>query len=101
MNSAKTEFILFGSRGQLQKCTTDSINVDGVEIRQDGCIRYLGALLDGQLKMSQHISAKCRTAMTNLFQNKTNTTYDDNRSLPNSCIWISVVSFGLFQCNSS
>ena len=70
MNSSKTEFILFGSRGQLQKCTTDSINVNCVEVKQGGCIRYLGALLDAQLNMAQHISAKCRTAMTNLFKIK-------------------------------
>ena len=31
MNSSKTEFILFASRWQLQKCMTNSINVNGVE----------------------------------------------------------------------
>ena len=36
MNSSKTEFILFGSRGQLQKCTTNSINVNGVEVKCGG-----------------------------------------------------------------
>ena len=70
MNSSKTEFILFGSRGQLQKCTTNSINVNGVEVKRGGCIRYLGALLDAQLNMAQHINAKCRMAMMNLFKIK-------------------------------
>ena len=70
MNSSKTEFILFGSRGQLQKCTTNSINVNGAEVKQGSCIRYLGALLDAQLNMAQHINAKCRTAMMNLFKIK-------------------------------
>ena len=70
MNSSKTEFILFGSRGQLQKCTTNSINVNGVEVKQGSCIRYLGTLLDAQLNMAQHINAKCRTAMMNLFKIK-------------------------------
>ena len=70
MNSSKTEFILFGSRGQLQKCTTNSINVNGVEVKQSCCIKYLGALLDAQLNMIQHINAKCRIAMMNLLKIK-------------------------------
>ena len=32
MNNAKTEFILFGSRHQLQKCTTESLSANGEEI---------------------------------------------------------------------
>ena len=68
MNSLKIEFILFGSKGQLQKCTTNSINANGVEIKCSGCIRYLGALLDSQLNMAQHITAKCGTEMVNLFK---------------------------------
>ena len=70
MNSSKTEFSLFGSKWQLQKCTINSINANGVEVKCNDCIRYLGALLDSQLSMAQHISAKCRTAMVNLFKIK-------------------------------
>ena len=51
MNSSKPEFILFGSRGQLQKCTTNSINLNDVEVKHGGCIRYLGVLLDVHLNM--------------------------------------------------
>ena len=75
--------------------------MNGVEVKQGSCIRYLGALLDAQLNMTQHISAKCRTAMMNQFKNKTNMAYDDNRNLPNSCVWAGVVSSGLLQCNIS
>ena len=32
MNSSMTEFILFGSQWQLQKCTTNSINANGVVV---------------------------------------------------------------------
>ena len=70
MNSSNTEFILFGSRGQLKKCTTNSINVYDVEINHGGCIGYLGAFLDVQLNMGQHINAYCKTAMMNLFKIK-------------------------------
>ena len=55
---------------QLQKCTSNSINENGTEVKCSGCIRYLGALLDSQLNMAQHITAKCRTAMVNLFKIK-------------------------------
>ena len=44
--------------------------MNGVEVKQGSCIRYLGALLDAQLNMTQHISDKCRTAMMNLFKIK-------------------------------
>ena len=70
MNSSKNEFILFGSKWQLQKCTTNSINVNGVEVKCSGCIRYVGALPDSQLNIAQHITAKCRSAMVNLFKIK-------------------------------
>ena len=70
MNSSKTDFILFRSTWSLQKCTTNSINANDVEVKCSGCIRYLGALLDSHLNIAQHITAKCRTAMVNLFKIK-------------------------------
>ena len=33
MNSSKTEFILFGSKWQLQMCITNSIKVNGAEVK--------------------------------------------------------------------
>ena len=33
MNTSKTEFILFGSKWQSKKCTTNSINMNGVEVK--------------------------------------------------------------------
>ena len=66
MNCSKTELILFGSRQQLQKCVTTHINVNGDEIHRSIIIKYLGAWMDEQLTMKQHITNKCRLAMYNL-----------------------------------
>ena len=70
MNSSKTEFILFGFKWQLQKCIANNINANGEEIKHRDWIQYLGTLLDSQLSMTQHITAKCRTIMGNLLKIK-------------------------------
>ena len=65
MNASKTEFIMFGSSRQLNKCTTDSIDIAGDKIDLSGNIRYLGAHLDQTLTFKEHVKRKCRTAMLN------------------------------------
>ena len=70
MKSSKTKLILFGSKWQLEKCITNSINANGAEVKHSGWIQYLGALLISQLSMTQHITAKCRTAIVNLLKVK-------------------------------
>ena len=49
MNSAKTDFILIGSRWQLVKCKTNSILANGEIIQRSSSIKYLGALIDERL----------------------------------------------------
>ena len=66
MNCSKTEFIMFGSRQQLSKCSTKDININGDIIERVPVIRYLGTWLDHQLNLKVHISKKCQTAMINL-----------------------------------
>ena len=70
MNNAKTEFILFGSRHQLWKCTTESLSANGEEISCSNCIKYLGTWMDQELSFRQHILNKCRVAMLNIQQVK-------------------------------
>ena len=50
----------------LSKCITNSINIIGHEVNRSGTIKYLGAWLDQELKMKQHIVNKCRTVMLNI-----------------------------------
>jgi len=63
MNTAKTEFIMFGSKAQLGECPTKEIDIFGDKIPNVSFIRYLGAYLDEGLKFSTLVTTKCRTAM--------------------------------------
>ena len=65
MNPSKTEFIYFGSRQQLAKCTQDTINIVGDLILRSDIIRYLGVWMDKELNFKQHITKKCLCAMIN------------------------------------
>ena len=70
LNTSKTEFIMFGSRPQLNKCRTKNIEIAGDKIESESCIRYLGAYLDETLNFKEHIKRKCRTAMLNYLKIK-------------------------------
>ena len=60
MNSSKTEFILFGSRHQLKKCSVTELNVASDNIKYVSCTRYLGAYLDENLSFKDHINENVR-----------------------------------------
>ena len=66
MNSDKTEFVLFGSRPQLDKCKIKALNVDDTEVVLVDRMKYLGVILDQNLNMKRHITTKCQTAMLNI-----------------------------------
>ena len=66
MNSEKAKFILFGSKPQLDKCITKSININNTETKLADEIKYLGVQLDRQLNLKQHITSKCQIAMLNI-----------------------------------
>ena len=66
MNNGKTDFILFGSKPQLDTCTTKTLNVNNTEMKLADKIKYLGVLLDWKLDLKQHITSKCQTAMLNI-----------------------------------
>ena len=70
MNNNKTKFILFGSKPQLDKCKTKTLNVDNSEIKLAEKIKYRSVLLDQKLNLKQHITSKCQTAMLNIQQIK-------------------------------
>ena len=60
MNNGKTEFILYGSRQQLLKCETTSININGNSIKRAKYIKYLRASLDENLNMKKHVAENVR-----------------------------------------
>ena len=70
MNNSKTEFILFGSRQQLTKCSTNKINICGDIVKSQSYIKYLGAFLDESLSFKEHVKTKCKAAMLNYLKIK-------------------------------
>ena len=66
MKNSKTEFIMFGFRQHLQKCTTDAISISGEKILKSDYIEYLGCRVDELLSFKTHITRKYQTAMGNL-----------------------------------
>ena len=68
MNDGKTEFIMFRSKYQLNKCVTHQININGVSVQKSDVIRYLGAWMDKHLSFKHHIKVKCKVAMFNLIR---------------------------------
>ena len=55
MNQSKTEFIIFGSCQQVNKCVSDSLDVNGVRVPRSDQINYLGASLDSLVNLKNHI----------------------------------------------
>lgn len=70
MNDSKTEFIVFGSRHQLNKALITSLNVNSELVNASDSVKYLGAHLDRNLNLKHHVAMKCRVASQNLFRLK-------------------------------
>ena len=66
MNPSKTEFVMFGSIHQLNKCKTDHLVVCNSSVVRSKKVKYLGAILDESLTLKEHIASKCKTAMWNI-----------------------------------
>ena len=79
MNTGKTEFIKFGSVAQLSKCEIDFKDIKVVEdvVDNSSVIRLLGAWLDNNLTLNQHVTKKCRAASWNLQKIKSIRQYID------------------------
>ena len=80
MNPSKTEFIIFGSRQQLKKVTSNSLTVVDDEIQRSKCIKYLGEPLDESLSFADHVNSKCRIASWNLQKIKRLRQYMDTQT---------------------
>lgn len=66
MNDSKTEFIVLGSKPLMKKLNWSIINVNGIDIHRSRVVRLLGAWLDQNLSMQEHIKMKARKASLNL-----------------------------------
>ena len=70
IDSAKTGFLLVGSRKQLSNFVSAEINVNGETIKHTAYIKYLGVWVDDKLNFKVHIANKCCFAMWNLQKRK-------------------------------
>ena len=66
LNKSKTNFIYFGSKYQLKKCTFDKININSETIQRSDTVKYLGGHLDQNLNFRKHVITKCKAAMMNI-----------------------------------
>ena len=66
LSESKTEFIYFGSRQQLKKCTFDKIKFNGETVQRSYTVKYLGGHLDQHLSFKKHVITKCKAAMINI-----------------------------------
>ena len=63
MRNIHKEYVLFGYRFQLTKCTTEVVDMNGTEVPRSECIHYLGVWFDQYMSLKCHITKKCTTAM--------------------------------------
>ena len=65
LNPDKTEFIMFGYRNQLVKCTTSYVTLSDSTIPKSPSVKYLGVTLYENLNLKEQILTKCRKAIAN------------------------------------
>ena len=66
INDDKTEFLLIGTRQQLDKLDSCSITVGDNRISPSPCVRNLGSWFDSNLSMTDHINKACNAAFYHL-----------------------------------
>ena len=66
MNGSKTEFLVFGSKHQVQRNSLKSLHIDNTIIKAKLVIKNLGAYLDESLNMKTDIAKRTKNALYNL-----------------------------------
>ena len=67
LNDDKTEFLIIGTKQQLEKVNFGSITVGDALIEAKSEVRNLGSWFDSHLNMSIHISMLCVSASYHLY----------------------------------
>ena len=67
LNDAKTEFIVFGSKHQVQRNGMKNLNIDDTTVKAKSVIKFLGVYLDESLNMKTHIANRTKNALYNLY----------------------------------
>ena len=66
LNDSKSEFMILGSRAQVDKVSLDSVLVGNNVVLATDKVRNLGVILDPQLKMHHHVNYVCKSAYFHL-----------------------------------
>ena len=97
MNDAKTEFIVFGSKHQVQRNDLKSLNIDNTTIRAKPIIKFLGAYLDESLNMKTHIANRTKNAIYNLYLIKNIRKYITQETAKNASVFTGSITIGLLK----
>ena len=98
INDSKTEFLIIGSKHQLNKITIDSIKIGDSEIKPVTSVKNLGVLIDNNLSMENHITKTCSIAFYHIYNIKHIRKYL-NRNLTEKIVHVLITS-QLDYCNS-
>ena len=95
MNEGKTEFIMFGTKKQLDKCTTTSIDVNNTEVRMSKVVKYFGMWMDSNLNFKRPYCEKVQNINDQHTANQSHQTISKLRSMHNPHVGAGHFSFGL------
>ena len=66
MNNSKTEFIILGSRQQLEKVSVKELQIGDTKVTSVASVRNIGGWFDSTLKMEQQVNQTCKSAWNHL-----------------------------------
>ena len=98
LNDDKTEFMIIGTRAQLDKVNVCEIVVGQAKVPAVMIVRNLGTWLDTNFTMSAHINETCQAAIYHLYNIKRISrylSYDDRKSIVQA-----VIMSRIDYCNS-
>jgi hypothetical protein len=68
LNDDKTDFIIMGSKKNLNKVSTTHVKIGGVSIKAADKITNIGATVDKHMKLERQVNITCSSAWLHLFQ---------------------------------
>ena len=98
INDSKTEFLIIGSKHQVDKITIDSIKIGDSEIKPVTSVKNLGVLIDNDLSMENHITKTCSIAFCHIYNIK-HIRKHLNRNFTENVV-LALITSKLDYCNS-
>ena len=89
LNDAKTEFLIIGTRAQLNKVTINDLQVGEVKVSVVFSVRNLGAWFDANMNMTTHINSICQDIyyhLHNIQRIRKYLSYDNRKSIVQAII---------------